>query len=113
MPSSITTAMEQPLTSTGVSLPHSDAHMAVGQLPTGTSNIAVQGGGSGLEGVGSELPGVDGAVAGGVVVGGNDQQILRQHELALQRLEELQSDMIGGEKGGRPLDHCHSRTVSQ
>ena len=33
---------------------------------------------------------------------GDDQQILKQHELALQRLEELQSDMIGGEKGGEP-----------
>jgi hypothetical protein len=52
-----------------------------------------------LEGVvGSELPGV----GSGGVVGGNDQQILKQHELALQRLEELQGDMIGGEKGGRP-----------
>ena len=36
-------------------------------------------------------------------VGGNDQQILKPHELALQRLEELQGDMIGGEKGGMPV----------
>ena len=91
--------MEQPQTSTGVPLPLSDA---MGQLATATGTTAVQGGGSGgLEGVaGSELPGVGGV--GGVVVGGSDQQILKQHELALQRLEELQGDMIGGEKGGKP-----------
>ena len=78
--------------------------MAMGQLvtATGTSTTAVQGGGSGgLEGVvGSELPGVGGGVVG--AGGSSDQQILKQHELALQRLEELQGDMIGGEKGGRP-----------
>ena len=70
----------------------------MGQLHTGAGTSTVQGG---LEGVGSEIPGVGGASAG-MVVGGSDQQILQQHELALQRLEELQSDMIGGEKGGRP-----------
>ena len=51
-----------------------------------------------------------GGVGGGGVaapgVGGNDQQILKQHEMALQRLEELQGDMIGGEKGGRPVFGC-------
>lgn len=41
---------------------------------------------------------VSGEMAPGV--GENDQQILKQHELALQRLEELQGGMIGGEKGG-------------
>ena len=51
--------------------------------------------------MGSELPGI--GASSDVVTGGSDQQILRQHELALQRLEELQGDMIGGEKGGRPL----------
>ena len=72
----------------------------MGQLATATGTTAVQGGGSGgLEGVaGSELPEVGGGVAGG----SSDQQILKQHELALQRLEELQGDMIGGEKGGTP-----------
>ena len=101
VPSSTTaSAMEQPPTSAGVPLPFGDAHnMAMGQLATATGTAAVQGGGSGgLEGVaGSELPGVGGGVVG---AGGSDQQILKQHELALQRLEELQGDMIGGEKGG-------------
>ena len=31
---------------------------------------------------------------------GDDQAILREHEAALQRLEELQQEMIGGEKAG-------------
>ena len=44
------------------------------------------------------VEGVAGVVAAKVV--GDDQQILKQHEIALQRLEELQGDMIGGEKGG-------------
>ena len=86
---------EQPLTSTGGTLPHSDPHTAI---PTSSSSIAVQ---DGVEAVGSELPGI--GASSDVVTGGSDQQILRQHELALQRLEELQGDMIGGEKGGRPL----------
>ena len=83
----------------------------MGQVASGTSNTA---GGSGLEGVGSELPGVGGPGANAGVVGGSDQQILRQHELALQRLEELQSDMIGGEKGGRPSPWCiYNRCLSR
>ena len=40
------------------------------------------------------------SVASGLVPLREDQQILKQHELALQRLEELQGDMVGGEKGG-------------
>ena len=85
----------------------------MGQVATGTNNTA---GGSSLEGVGSELPGVGGPGANAGVVGGSDQQILRQHELALQRLEELQSDMIGGEKGGRPyvtMVYIYSRCLSR
>ena len=31
---------------------------------------------------------------------GDDVVILREHEAALQRLEELQQEMIGGEKAG-------------
>ena len=31
----------------------------------------------------------------------NDEVILREHEEAMQRLEELQREMIGGEKAGR------------
>ena len=72
----------------------------MGQLATAIAGTAaMQGGGSGgLEGLaGSKLP-----VVGDGMVGGSDQQILKQHELVLQRLEELQGDMIGGEKGGRP-----------
>lgn len=85
-------------------------HLAVqGQLVPGT---AVGGGGGTDTGV------------GGFLVGG-DQQILKQHELALQRLEELQSDMIGGERGGTTLifscivescghiDISHTRTCTQ
>ena len=44
------------------------------------------------------VEGVARVIAAKVV--GDDQQILKQHEIALQRLEELQGDMIGGEKGG-------------
>ena len=55
----------------------------------------------GTSGVGEEtvLP-HDQSVARGLVPLGEDQQILKQHELALQRLEQLQGDMVGGEKGG-------------
>ncbi len=31
---------------------------------------------------------------------GKDQGVLKEHEAALKRLEELQKDMIGGEKAG-------------
>ena len=31
---------------------------------------------------------------------GNDEVILQEHEKAMQRLEELQREMIGGEKAG-------------
>lgn len=31
---------------------------------------------------------------------GKDRQVLKDHEAALQRLEELQKTMIGGEKAG-------------
>ena len=110
VPSSMTVATnlagEQPLTSTGGFIPHGNPHMAMGKIATGaTSSTTMQGGASG---VGSELPGVGVSGAGGGVVGeGSDQQILRHHELALQRLEELQSDMIGGERGGRPLTYMY------
>ena len=43
-----------------------------------------------------------------------DRQVLKEHEAALQRLEELQKTMIGGEKAGMCLAnpkglkvHCH------
>lgn len=51
-------------------------------------------------GEGSIQPRQQSVAAGGLVPPGEDQQILKQHELALQRLEQLQGDMIGGEKGG-------------
>ena len=37
---------------------------------------------------------------GGGGAGDEDREILRQHEQALQRLEELQKGMIGGERAG-------------
>ena len=93
----------------------SDVNAALGQGAS-VGSTAMHSGVNALEGLGSDLavqgqlvPGM--AVgggggtdtgAGGVVVGG-DQQILKQHELALQRLEELQNDMIGGERGGTTL----------
>ena len=32
--------------------------------------------------------------------GSKDKVILREHELAFQRLEELQNELIGGDKAG-------------
>ena len=93
---------EQPLTTTAGILPHSDTLVPVGQATTslGGGSTSVP---SGFEGAVSHLSEgqvVFGGAGAGVTVG-NDQQILKQHELALQRLEELQGDMIGGEKGGK------------
>lgn len=36
-------------------------------------------------------------------LGDKDKDILKEHDLALQRLEELQNELIGGEKAGTKL----------
>ena len=45
-------------------------------------------------------------MAGAGGVGTNDREILAEHERAIQRLESLQIDMIGGEKTGESHHHC-------
>lgn len=45
-----------------------------------------------VQSVGFGLPSAKGS--------GNDEAILQEHEKAMQRLEELQREMIGGEKAG-------------
>ena len=98
-----TTGTLAPLTTTASRSvpPHSDTQLAVAPT-TSLGGTTAQ---SDFEGTRSELSEgqlVPVSVAGVVVE--SDQQILKQHELALQRLEELQSDMIGGEKGGKLHD---------
>ena len=75
---------------------------ATGTIPQGGAQLpAIMTGQSGASGTGEEtsLPQEQSAIVGLVPLG-EDQQILKQHELALQRLEQLQGDMVGGEKGG-------------
>ena len=40
---------------------------------------------------------------------GNDEVILQEHEEAMQRLEELQQEMIGGEKAGTLLSDVQKK----
>ena len=77
----------------------------------GISEHVSQGGGGGGGGGGVLVPTGDGLVttesdqsAGSGSMSakesGNDEVILQEHEKAMQRLEELQREMIGGEKAG-------------
>ena len=90
------------------SVPSEQPHAISGTIPQddriGNVTNSVSSGDGGSSGGGVERP--SGQPRGHGVME-DDQQILKQHELALQRLEELQNEMIGGEKGGRRLHNMY------